>query len=162
MNIYFKITWILIVIISMLNVSVFAQKGIGDSNGMARSGEQPIIVVLEGTLDHIKTGPCEHTTGYAVIGTHLFIDTEDREDLLNVHLGAAYALESFVSNLEIGQNVEIQAFQTDGMKPLDFIAKEITADGHTLQLRDENLRPFWAGDQNVRRSRHLNRHGHRW
>lgn len=162
MRIYYKIFGTLTGLLLLLNIPAFAQKGLGDSTGMARSGEQPAFVMLEGTLDHIKTGPCEHTTGHAVVGTHLFIDMEDREDLLNVHLGAAYALESFVSNLEIGQKVQIQAFQTDGMKPLDFIAKEITADGHTLQLRDENLRPFWAGDQNDRRGRHLSRHGYRW
>lgn len=151
MNNYFKIIGVLMGIMLTLNLPAFAQKGMGDSNGMARSGEQPTFVMLEGTLDHIKTGPCEHTTGSAIIGTHLFIDMEDSDELLNVHLGAAYALESFVSRLEIGQKVEIQAFQTVGMKPFEFIAKEVSTDRHTLQLRDENLRPFWAGDQNARR-----------
>ncbi|MCG2587077.1 hypothetical protein L6773_00765 [Rhodohalobacter sp. WB101] len=161
MNIYFKVIGVLICVVFTLNISVFAQKGLGDSNGIARSGELPTIVMLDGTLDHIKTGPCEHTTGRAVIGTHLFIDTEESDELFNVHLGAAYALESFVANLEIGQKVEIQAFQTDGMKPLEFIAKEVTTDSRTLQLRDENLRPFWAGDRNLRDGRPFRR-GYRW
>lgn len=161
MNIYFKVIGVLIGFVFTLNISVFAQKGLGDSTGIARSGELPTIVMLDGTLDQIKTGPCEHTTGRAVIGTHLFIDTEESDELFNVHLGAAYALEPFVANLEIGQKVEIQAFQTDGMEPLEFIAKEVLIEGDTLKLRDENLRPFWAGDQNLRDGK-LFRRGYRW
>lgn len=148
-------------VLFMLNLPVVAQKGMGDSNGMARSGEQPTFVTLEGTLDHIKTGPCEHTTGSAVIGTHLFIDTEDSDELLNVHLGAAYALESFVNELEIGQTLKFQAFRTENMGRMEVIAIKIITDGKTLQLRDDNLRPVWAGNQHLMKRRHFGRHGYK-
>lgn len=149
-------------LIFILNLPVFAQKGIGDSNGVARSAVQPTIIEVEGSLDHIKTGPCEHTTGHAIIGTHLFIDTDENDQLVNVHLGAAYAVESFVNELEIGQILRFQAFRTQNMGPMDLIAKEIVANGKTLQLRDENLRPIWAGDQNLRDGKPFGRRGYRW
>lgn len=162
MNIYLKIGGVLTGMMLMLNLSVFAQKGVGDSNGVARSGIQPAIVVLQGSLDHIKTGPCEHTTGHAIIGTHLFINTDESDQVVNIHLGAAYAVEAFVNELESGQTVRFQAFRTEKMEPLEFIAKEVTANEQTLQLRDENLRPVWADDQNSTRKRHYGRHGYRW
>lgn len=162
MSICKKILGILTGFLLLFNTSVYAQKGLGDSTGIARGFEQPEIELVEGTLDHIKTGPCEHATGYAYIGTHLFIKAGETDQLRNVHLGAAYAVESFVNALKIGENITIQAFRTDDMKPLEFIAKEVTANGHTLQLRDENLRPFWAGDQNFQRGTHFGRHGCRW
>lgn len=160
MSTFFKIIGVLIGIMFTLNLSLFAQKGMGDSNGVARPAIQPTIIEVEGSLDHIKTGPCEHTTGYAIIGTHLFIETNENDQLVNVHLGAAYAVESFVSELEIGQKLRFQAFRTDNMGPMDLIAKEIVANGETQQLLDDNLRPVWAGDQHLMKNRHFGRNGY--
>lgn len=160
MKLYFKIIGILLGLIFILNLSAFAQKGMGDSNGIARSAVQPTIVEVEGSLHHIKTGPCEHTTGHAIIGTHLFIDTDDNDQLMNIHLGAAYAVESFVNELEIGQIVRFKAFRTQTMGPMDLIAKEVVANEKTLQLRDDNLRPVWAGDQHFMKNRHFGRNGY--
>lgn len=128
----------------------FAQRGLGHEEGIGRDNLQPEIVSVEGTLDHIKTGPCENTTGKAYIGTHLFLKSEEFDELVNVHLGAAFAVETFVNGLKIGENITAEVFQTDEMNPNQFIAKEITANGHTFILRDDNLRPFWAGGRNIR------------
>jgi hypothetical protein len=46
------------------------------------------------------------------------------------------------------------------MGPMELIAKEVSANRKTLQLRDDNLRPFWAGDQRFMKSRHFGRHGY--
>lgn len=162
MSIYIKAIGLLAGMFIFLNPSVFAQKGVGNSIGIARGFEQPEIELIEGTLDHIKTGPCEHAAGYAYTGTHLFIKSGDTDQLINVHLRAANAVESFVNGLEIGQEVSIDGFRTDELQPLNFIAREVSANGHTLTLRDENLRPFWAGDQNLPRGQRLGRHGCRW
>jgi len=150
MNILLKISGLIVGIVLVLNLSAFAQKGLGDTRGISRTNIQPEIENIEGILDQVKTGPCEHTTGKAITGTHLFIDTGELDQLINVHLGAAYAVESYVNELKPGQFVEIQAFRTEKMKPYEFIAKAITTNGKTLHLRDENLRPFWAGDQKGR------------
>ncbi|MDZ7717878.1 MAG: hypothetical protein U5K72_03535 [Balneolaceae bacterium] len=141
---------------------VSAQKGVGDATGIAREVEKPAIESFEGVLEQIKTGPCEHTTGHAYIGTHLFLKTGNSNQILNIHLGAAYALESYVKGLEAGQIIEVQAFRTDAMEQGQYIAKEITANGQVLQLRNENLRPFWAGDKNVQRTGRPGHRGYRW
>lgn len=149
-------------IMFMLNLSAFAQKGMGDSTGIARSGGQLTIETFEGILDHIKTGPCEHTTGNTIIGTHLFMNTEENDQLLNVHLGAAYAVEEFITELEIGQQLKIEAFKTEEMNPLEFIAIKVVSNGYEFRLRDENLRPVWAGDQKLRDGKPFGRRGYRW
>lgn len=161
MNTFFKTMGLLTWVMLMLNLSAFAQKGVGDSTGLARSAVQPQIVTLKGSLDHIKTDSCDKTTGHVIVGTHLFINTED-SDLVNVHLGAAYAVESFVNELKMGQIVNVQAFRTEKMGPLEFIAKEVAVNGETLQLRDENLRPIWAGSQKINQHRRFGHHGYRW
>lgn len=162
MRTYVKIAGLLTGILFLLNPSLFAQKGMGNSTGIAREFEQPEIELIVGRLDHIKTGPCEHATGYAYIGTHIFIKTDQSDELINIHLGAAYAVKSFVDELEIGEEISIQAFRTDELQPQDFIAKEITTNGRTLQLRDENLRPFWAGSRSFPQNQKFGRRGYRW
>lgn len=149
MNVYAKIIAVLMGVMFTLNLSLFAQKGLGDTTGVARSGEQPPIVKLEGVLDQIKTGSCEHTTGNSVIGTHLLLYSETGDPLLNIHLGAAYAVEPYVQELVTGQMVEVEAFQTEAMESFEYIAIKVSSNGYTFQLRDENLRPFWAGDQKL-------------
>ena len=142
----------------VMTASAYAQRGLGNASGMARGYIQPDIVSIEGTLDHIKTGPCEQATGYAYIGTHLFLQSEGTEELVNIHLGAAFAVESYVDKLEAGDKMMVKAFQTDEMQPGEYIAKEVTANGHTIELRDENLRPFWAGGRNISGQWHHRHH----
>ncbi len=124
-----------------------AQRGVEDDKGIARQAELPPLIEISGVLDHIETGPCEATTGRAYVGTHLFLQTEESETLLNIHLGAAYAVEGYVSKIQPGDLVEVIAFFTEQMNEGHFIAKEITVNSHMIVLRDDNLRPFWAGDR---------------
>lgn len=147
----------------LITIESHAQKGQGDVNGMGMAIEKPPIEMISGELDHMKTGPCEHTTGQAVIGTHLFLKSAESDQMYNIHLGAAYATESFVEKLNIGQNIDVQAFRTDKMDEYHYIAKEVTVNGHTTVLRDDELRPFWAGDRNPRRNARFDRRrGGRW
>ena len=145
----------------LVSYSANAQRGQGDLTGMGMESDKPPLVMISGELDHIKTGPCENTTGHAYIGTHLFLKTEVGT-LQNIHLGAAYAVESYVDKLSIGQKVDVLGFRTEQMEETHYIAKEITANGHTYVLRDKELRPFWAGDRRtVNRGRFDRRRG-RW
>lgn len=155
MTTYTKTLLALAGLILMTSFSVHAQKGQGDLTGVSRQGITPSIDTRIGKLDHIKIGPCENTTGHAYIGTHLFLKTGDDDQLLNIHLGAAYAVESFVKNLETGQLVEVLVFRTEQMEENHFIANEVTVNGKTLRLRDVNLRPIWAGDRGQQRFRRL-------
>ncbi len=149
-------------LILWIALPVSAQRGLGNQTGLAREWVKPDIETVRGELDHIKTGPCENTTGHAYIGTHLFLKAGDGDQLFNVHLGPADAVESYVNNLEIGQPVEARVFQTESMGAGEYIAQEVTANGHTLQLRDENLRPFWAGSGNFGRNNRRGRDRGYW
>ena len=142
--------------------SAHAQRGQGDLTGMGMESDKPQLVMISGELDHIKTGPCENTTGQAYIGTHLFLRTGDGDTMHNIHLGAAYAVESYVDKLSIGQNIEVLGFRTEIMEESHYIAKEITANGHTFVLRDEDLRPFWAGDRRTANRGRFDRRRGRW
>ena len=146
--------WIIVIgiVITCIN-PVFAQKGIGSQTGLGQESEKPVIIAITGELMGMKTGPCENTTGDAYIGTHLFVKKTGTENLLNIHLGAAYAMESMISRLSIGHMIEMQVFRTEAMEADHYIAKQITANGYTMQLRDENLRPFWAGDSFAQRGK---------
>lgn len=161
MKIYFHISGLIVVLNLILYTPVLAQKGTGDSIGVSRALLKPQIELIEGTLDSMKTGPCENTTGDAYIGTHLFLTT-DNNKLLNIHLGAAYAVESIVDDLETGQTITVHGFRTEQMKSDNYVAKNITVNAHIYQLRDEGLRPFWARDQNLRRNNRFSRCGQRW
>jgi len=145
----------------LVSYSANAQRGQGDLTGMGMESDKPPLVMISGELDHIKTGPCENTTGHAYIGTHLFLKTEVGT-LQNIHLGAAYAVESYVDKLSIGQKVDVLGFRTEQMEETHYIAKEITANGHTYVLRDEDLRPFWAGDRRVVNRGRFDRRRGRW
>jgi len=139
------------------------QKGTGSLTGMGQETVKPSIEKFIGELVEIKTGPCENTTGHAYIGTHLYVKNSTDGQVLNVHLGAAYAVESYVNRLVTGQEIEVHGFRTEKMEPGNFIAKQITTNGNTLQLRDDNLRPFWAGDQLSQRNRQYDtRRRRRW
>lgn len=133
--------------------SALAQKGAGNFTGMGQEPEKPSVITITGELVEIKTGPCENTTGHAYIGTHLYVKSTDYGNLLNIHLGAAYALEVFIARLSAGDRVEMQVFRTELLKPDNYIATQISANEYTVVLRDENLRPFWAGDSYTQKGR---------
>jgi hypothetical protein len=123
---------------------VFAQRGTRDPVGIARQAIQPEVVLLEGKLLAIDVGPCEHTTGHAAIGTHLKVQSAD-EKQLNIHLGPATYASSIVRKLEIGKNVKIEAFRTPKLAKDHYVAKSLQYNGETIELRNEALRPKWAG-----------------
>lgn len=128
--------------------AVDAQKGQGNLTGMGQELVKPMIVELSGELVDIKTGPCEHTTGHAIIGTHLFIRDAATDRVVNIHMGAAYAVEEFVNDLTIGHRVNVRGFPTELLDIDNYIAVDLESDGSNLTLRDDNLRPVWAGRSN--------------
>lgn len=121
-----------------------AQRGAGEPSGVARQAIQPEVVTLEGRLKEIRTAPCEATTGRALVGTHLLLETPSGETL-NIHLGPAAAVAETVGKLPVGENVSIEAFRTDRLKPESYVARAIDVAGTRIELRDASLRPTWAG-----------------
>ena len=132
--------------ITLLAVAVpmaHAQKGVGDPTGVARQSVKPEIISLSGKIIEVKTGPCESTTGPSVSGTHLLLETVQKERL-NVHLGPAEAVADTVASLSVGQKIAVKAFRTEKMKEKHYVAQTLTFET-TVELRDAGLRPVWAG-----------------
>ncbi len=138
----------------------WGQKGVGEPVGLARQGATPEIVTLRGQLERVETGPCRQTRGQAYIGTHLFLRT-DNGDEINLHIGSAEAVADFVAQLEEGQTLSVEAFRTDLHPAGHYVAKIIRTDSEEWVIRDEDLSPFWAsqrrGQDRSRESRRENR-----
>ena len=124
--------------------TALAQKGVGDLSGVAGQPIKPGIVSLSGKIIEVKTGPCESTTGRSLVGTHVILETAEKE-LLNVHLGPAAAVADTVARLSVGQPLAVRAFRTEKMKEKHYVAQSLTFGKTTVELRDAGLRPVWAG-----------------
>jgi hypothetical protein len=132
-------------LVSALSVSAAsAQKGVGDTEGIARQPTRPKVVSLSGKVVKMETAPCEMTTGPSVLGTHLMMKTSKGKKL-NIHLGPAAAVEFVTRQLSPGEDVRVDAFRTKKMEKGQYVARTLTIDSRTVELRDETLRPAWAG-----------------
>jgi predicted Fe-Mo cluster-binding NifX family protein len=92
----------------------------------------------------VKTEPCRATTGRSPLGTHLLLKTPDGETV-NAHLGPAAAVEFLTKDLSRGMEVKLEAFRTTKTQMGQYIVRSLTFGDRTVELRDENLRPAWAG-----------------
>ena len=129
---------------STLAPLAYAQKGMGEPTGVARRAVKPELTSFAGNIVAVVTEPCEKTTGRGVVGTHVLLRTKKGRQR-NVHLGWSVAVEDIASRLTVGKKVGVTAFRTEKMPEGHYVAQSLEFDGNTVQLRDENLRPFWAG-----------------
>lgn len=121
-----------------------AQRGMGDGEGVAQQMFKPSLFYISGRLQEIKTHPCENTTGKADLGTHLILKGKQGREL-NIHLGPAPELSETVNQLIVGSKIELIGFRTDKMPPNQYVAKTLIISSNIIQLRDSDLRPYWAG-----------------
>lgn len=135
-----------ILAVLLFSASTTAQKGMGDSTGIARQAVKPSVTTLSGKLLEIETGPCEKTTGRALIGAHLIIHSEDGQTL-NLHLGPASAVDHVIDQLAVGQSMRVDAFRTEQLPENAYIVKSVILNDKVIHLRDDNLRPSWAYDR---------------
>lgn len=126
--------------------ATWGQRGMGDNEGVVRQAVETKRMTVEGTVKEIIIEKCENTTGPFGVGMHLLLTTGE-EKQYNVHLGPAVLIKDMVEPLKAGQSVTVQAFRTEKMPTEHFVAIVLTFDGKTIRLRDENLRPTWAGGQ---------------
>jgi hypothetical protein len=130
-------------VVMVLADTVAAQRGTGQHEGVARQGVKPEVQTIIGTLKEIKTDPCEQTTGRSPIGTHVILQGE--EALLNVHLGPASEVADIVGMVRVGDTLEVRAFRTPRLPENQFIAVSVKSGDNVIELRDDSLRPRWAG-----------------
>ena len=124
--------------------SAWAQRGVGDPSGVARWEVRPEVVELSGKVVQVDIEPCENTTGRALVGAHFLMENADGQTL-NIHLGPAFQLKSLVEDLDEGTTVKVAGFRTDRMKEGHYVAQQVSFGDQTVTLRDESLRPVWAG-----------------
>jgi hypothetical protein len=122
--------------------SALAQKGLGDTEGIARQGLDLPVLDLSGVVDEVVTEQCAMTTGRAAIGAHMILKTPD-DTILNIHLGPAAALAELLDSLRPGESVAVTAFRTDPMPANAYVARTITVGDMDFALRDDALRPNW-------------------
>ncbi|MGM0532215.1 MAG: hypothetical protein ACQER7_12790 [Bacteroidota bacterium] len=130
----------------------YAQRGTGNNSGIARSNSENAIEQISGELQEVITEPCAQTTGRYSKGTHLLVKTDDDETQpFNVHLGPTRMVSDMTDQIKTGKEIQIKVFRTDDLPENQYIAKEFTSEGKTYELRNEDLRPFWAGNRKGRR-----------
>ena len=135
----------LIVLLLCTGANCFAQKGRGQKMGLGRCGYQPKILSIAGQIQEIKSGSCEMTTGKAVHGTHLIVQTSGKRTF-NLHLGPEPAVRPLIKRLSVGQAMQAKAFRTPRLIENHCIVQSIKIEGEIITLRAENLRPVWAGN----------------
>lgn len=141
-----KATVILFIVGLLLPASSVAQRGTGESTGMASEATRPATFDVEGTIASVKIAPCELTTGRSLMGAHVFL-SRATGDTLNVHLGPDAELVELVSHLHPGKALTATVFTTDRLPANAVVATTVDVDGETYVLRDATLRPTWAGDR---------------
>lgn len=132
----------IILIACFITIVGYSQKGTGEANGVSRQGLDPELLKMEGVVEKVESGPCKYTTGRSVSGTHLIVQTQDK--LINVHLGPASDVSQLVS-VTAGNPIAMIVFRTDKLPKDEYIAKEVKVNGKSIVLRDERLKPVWAG-----------------
>jgi hypothetical protein len=137
-----RIGTLVVVLALSFAVSAAAQRGVGQWVGVAQRAEKPAIETISGTLKEVKIGRCERTTGRSLLGVHMIVAVEEKS--IDLHLGPAAALEDVVVQLSADQPITFEAFRTDVMPEDAYVAKSLTVSETTFDLRDDNLRPYWA------------------
>lgn len=129
---------------ALVAVPAIAQKGTGEPAGVAQQARKPPIEALSGTINEIKIGRCEKTSGRSLEGAHLIVQTSDARTI-NLHLGPTFALREELKQLAVGQAISIEAFRTERLPKDAYIAKSVKSGDKVFALRNDNLRPKWAG-----------------
>jgi hypothetical protein len=141
--------------IGFIPTMTYAQKGMGDYEGVGRQRIKPPIVLLTGTVEKIETHLCEHTTGRAELGTHLIIK-DTRNQKLNIHLGPAEEVTGIVRCLSAGKNINVIGFRTEKMPANQYVAKTLVLNDQVIHLRDFMLRPYWSWSSHLATGRRIN------
>ena len=141
--------------IGLIPTMTYAQKGMGDYEGVGRQKIKPPVVRLTGIVEETQTHPCEHTTGRAELGTHLIIkDTQNQK--LNIHLGPTEDVAEIVRRLSAGKKINVLGFRTEKMPANQYVAKTMILGDQVIHLRDSMLRPYWSRNSLLAKSDRIN------
>jgi len=149
-----KGTKILITVVVLLALTSmgYAQKGMGNNTGIARANSVVEIEKISGELQEIITEPCTQTTGRYSNGTHLLVKNNENETL-NVHLGPTKVVSGMTDQLNAGEEIHLEMYTTEDLPENHYIVKEFKSGEVSHEIRNSNLKPFWAGSSGKRRGR---------
>ena len=146
MRIFFSVLAIGIIIVSM---PLYAQdvKTQGKSSYYAPYNTET-VEFLDGTIYKIGRYPVFKGKFYMSYLMLSFVDQEGNYEYITVHLGPSSFMEHQEIKLAEKDEIEVEGSLTpwrSGTKIL--VAAEITKDGKTIKLRDENGVPVWTKNQ---------------
>ncbi len=141
---YIKIAVVATSAVLLMAGGALAQRGTGEANGVARQGLNLPIVTVTGTVNEVKIGSCENTTGRSAVGAHLIVKAADNS-VVNLHLGPSASVDDVLKAVKTGTAISADAFRTDRMPQNAYVVRTITVGNQAIQLRDSTLRPRWAG-----------------
>jgi hypothetical protein len=129
-----------------------AQKGTGDATGVARQAVKPEVVSLTGKITEVQSAPCELSTGWGAIGTHVLLKADEGKTF-NIHLGPQAEVADVAERLKVGETLVVSAFRTEKMWEGHYVAQSLKVGDEMIELRDVALRPVWAGGRAAARGR---------
>ena len=144
--------FLITVVLFALTSAGYAQKGMGNNSGIASSNSADEIEQISGEIREIITEPCTQTTGRYSTGTHLLVKNGNNETL-NVHLGPTNVVSGMTDQLNAGDEIHLEMYTTDDLPENHYIVKEFRSKGETYEIRNSNLKPFWANSNSSRRGR---------
>ena len=146
---------VFILTIGFIPTIAYAQKGMGDYEGVGRQRIKPPVVSITGIVEKIETHTCENTTGRAELGTHLIIE-DNCHQKLNIHLGPTEDVADIVRRISAGRKIKVIGFRTEKMPVNQYVAKTLVLDDQVIQLRDSMLRPYWSRNSLLATGRRIN------
>ncbi|HEX2328170.1 MAG TPA: hypothetical protein VHN74_05575 [Candidatus Angelobacter sp.] len=124
-----------ILLIMAAALTAVAQRG-GMGPGPGMKYDSANETKITGTIEDIKT-----TDAMCHAGTHLIVKTSTGN--MEVGLGPSQFLQDQKLELKKGQSVEILGAKMAHQQAPVFVARQITAEGKTFNLRDEKGVPAW-------------------
>jgi hypothetical protein len=139
-----KSVWSLVLISSLVLVCpVLAQPGPGGGMGMGGSGfriyNPQTVTTLKGTVEKVEDVSMGHR-GWTV--REMFLKTANKS--IMVFLGPSSYLDQQNLTVKTGDSVEVTGSQVTLENLPTIIAKDITVNGKTWKLRDDQGRPAWS------------------
>jgi len=132
-------------ILVLLTTSIFAQRGIGNNQGVGATARASAVHLVTGSIVEIVDEPCTETTGKFNQGRHLIITTSaSNAREVNIHLGPTAVVEDLITPLKRGDTATFTVFSTSDLPENQYIAQEVHLKDRKIALRDSNLSPVWS------------------
>lgn len=134
-----KLAFVMVICLVLLAANSWAQPGKG-RNSTGRMYNPATVETLSGEVTSVD----KSTSGQGrSLGVHFTLKTE--KETIPVHLGPGWYVDQQEVKLAPGDKVEVSGSRVTYQGKPAVIAGQVKKDGKTLQLRDANGVPAWAG-----------------